>query len=78
MYNIYRKRREVIDYEKKNIAALIVKTIIGIIILSCLIANLISLVNQLINGQILELIIGGVIGVGLAIAYNLLDREARK
>ena len=63
---------------KKNIAALIVKTIIGIIILGCLIANLISLVNQLINGQILELIIGGVIGVGLAIAYNLLDREARK
>ena len=63
---------------KKNIAALIVKTIIGISILSCLIANLISLVNQLINGQILELVIGGVIGVGLAIAYSLLDREARK
>ena len=63
---------------KKNIAALIVKTIIGIIILSCLIVNLISLVNQLINGQILELVIGGVIGVGLAIAYNLLDKEARK
>ena len=63
---------------KKNIVALIVKTIIGIIILSCLIVNLISLVNQLINGQILELVIGGVIGVGLAIAYNLLDKEARK
>ena len=63
---------------KKNIAALIVKTIIGIIILSCLIVNLISLVNQLINGQILELVIGGVIGVGLAIAYSLLDRETRK
>ena len=64
---------------KKNIAALIVKTIIGIVILSCLIASLIvNLVNQLINGQILEVAIGGVIGVGLAIAYNLLDKETRK
>lgn len=60
---------------KKNIAALIVKTIIGIIILSCLIVNLINLVSQLINGQVVELIIGGVIGVGLAIAYTLLDKE---
>ena len=63
---------------KKNIAALIVKTIIGIIILSCLIVNLINLVSQLINGQIVELIIGGAIGVGLAIAYNLLDKETRQ
>ena len=63
---------------KKNIAALIVKTIIGIIILSCLIVNLINLVNQLINGQVVELIIGGVIGVGLAIAYTLLDKETRQ
>ena len=63
---------------KKNVVALIVKTIIGIIILSCLIVNLINLVSQLINGQVVELIIGGVIGVGLAIAYNLLDKEARK
>ena len=63
---------------KKNIAALIVKTIIGIIILSCLIVNLINLVNKLINGQVVELVIGGVIGVGLAIAYSLLDKEESK
>ena len=63
---------------KKNIVALIVKTIIGIIILSCLIVNLINLVSQLINGQVVELIIGGVIGVGLAIAYTLLDKETRQ
>ena len=75
---MYMKKREEIYYEKKNIAALIVKTIIGIIILSCLIVNLISLVNQLINGQVVELVIGGVIGVGLAIAYSLLDKEESK
>ena len=63
---------------KKNIAALIVKTIIGIIILSCLIVNLINLVSRLINGQVVELIIGSVIGVGLAIAYTLLDKETRQ
>ena len=63
---------------KKNIAALIVKTIIGIIILGCLIANLIILVDKLINGKVLELVIGSVICVGLVIAHNLLDREARK
>ena len=63
---------------KKNIAALIVKTIIGIIILSCLIVNLINLVSRLINGQVVELIIGSVIGVGLAIAYTLLDQETRQ
>lgn len=64
---------------KKNIVALIVKTIIGIIILSCLIIHFINSANNLINNsQVLELVIGGVIGVGLAIAYNLLDKEARK
>ena len=64
---------------KKNIAALIVKVIIGIIILSCLIIHFIGSANDLINnGQILELIIGSVIGIGLAIAYNLLDRETHK
>ena len=62
---------------KKNIAALIVKTIIGIIILSCLIANLIILVDKLINGKVLELVIGSVICVGLVIAHNLLDKEER-
>ena len=60
---------------KKNIAALIVKTIIGIIILGCLIANLISLVDKLINGKVLELVIGSVICVGLVIAHNLLGEE---
>ena len=63
---------------KKNIAALIVKTIIGIIILGCLIANLIILVDKLINGKVLELVIGGVICVGLVIARNLLDKEERE
>ena len=60
---------------KKNIAALIVKTIIGIIILGCLIANLIILVDKLINGKVLELVIGSVICVGLVIAHNLLGEE---
>ena len=64
---------------KKNIAALIVKVIIGIIILSCLIIHFISSANDLINnGQVLELVIGSIIGVGLVIAYNLLDKETRK
>ena len=63
---------------KKNIGMLIVKIIIDIIVLSWLIANLIILVNKLINGQVLELVIGGVICVGLVIAYNLLDKEERE
>ena len=64
---------------KKNIAALIVKVIIGIIILSCLIIHFIGSANDLINnGQVVELVIGSVIGVGLVIAYNLLDKETRK
>ena len=63
---------------KKNIGMLIVNIIIDIIVLSWLIANLIILVNKLINGQVLELVIGGVICVGLVIAYNLLDKEERE
>ena len=63
---------------KKNIGMLIVKIIIEIIVLSGLIANLIILVNKLINGQVLELVIGGVICVGLVIVYNLLDKEERE
>ena len=63
---------------KKNIGMLIVKIIIEIIVLSGLIANLIILVSKLINGQVLELVIGGVICVGLVIVYNLLDKEERK
>ena len=63
---------------KKNIGMLIVKIIIEIIVLSGLIANLIILVSKLINGQVLELVIGGVICVGLVIAYNLLDKEERE
>ena len=63
---------------KKNIGMLIVKIIIDIIVLSWLIANLIILVSKLINGQVLELVIGGVICVGLVIAYNLLDKEERE
>ena len=63
---------------KKNIVMLIVKIIIEIIVLSGLIANLIILVSKLINGQVLELVIGGVICVGLVIAYNLLDKEERE
>ena len=63
---------------KKNIGMLIVKIIIDIIVLSWLIANLIILVSKLINGQVLELVIGGVICVVLVIAYNLLDKEERE
>ena len=63
---------------KKNIGMLIVKIIIEIIVLSGLIANLIILVSKLINGQVLELVIGGVICVGLVIVYNLLDKEERE
>ena len=63
---------------KKNIGMLIVNIIIDIIVLSWLIANLIILVNKLINGQVLELVIGGVICVGLVIAHNLLDKEERE
>ena len=63
---------------KKNIGMLIVKIIIEILVLSWLIANFIILVNKLINGQVLELVIGSVIGVGLVIAYNLLDKEERE
>lgn len=59
---------------KKNIGIII----IDIIVLSWLIANLIILVSKLINGQVLELVIGGVICVGLVIAYNLLDKEERE
>ena len=63
---------------KKNIGMLIFKIIIEIIVLSGLIANLIILVSKLINGQVLELVIGGVICVGLVIVYNLLDKEERE
>ena len=61
---------------KKNIAALIAKIILGIIILSCLIISFINSANDLINnGQVAVLVIGCVIGVGLVIAYSLLDKE---
>ena len=61
---------------KKNIVALIVKIILGVIILSCLIIKFIDSANDLINnGQVVLLVIGCVIGVGFAIAYNLLDKE---
>ena len=64
---------------KKNIIALIIKIITGIIILSCLIIHFIGSANDLINnGQVVELVIGSVIGVGLVIAYNLLDKETRQ
>ena len=63
---------------KKNIGMLIVKIIIDIIVLSWLIANLIILVNMLTNGKVLELVIGGVICVGLVIVRNLLDKEERE
>ena len=63
---------------KKNIGMLIVKIIIEILVLSWLIANFIILVSKLINGQVLELVIGGVICVGLVIAYNFLDKEERE
>ena len=58
---------------------LIVKLIIGVIILSVLIIHFINSANDLINnGQVVELVIGSVIGVGLVIAYNLLDKEERE
>ena len=61
---------------KKNIVALIVKIIVCVIILSCLIIKFIDSANDLINnGQVGLLVIGCVIGVGFAIAYNLLDKE---
>ena len=63
---------------KKNIVELIVNIIIDIIVLGWLIANLIILVNMLTNGKVLELVIGGVICVGLVIARNLLDKEERE
>ena len=64
---------------KKNIVMLIVKLIIGVIILSVLIIHFINSANDLINnGQVVELVIGSVIGVGLVIAYNLLDKEERE
>ena len=64
---------------KKNIVMLIVKLIIGAIILSVLIIHFINSANDLINnGQVVELVIGSVIGVGLVIAYNLLDKEERE
>ena len=62
-----------------NILMLIVKLIIGVIILSVLIIHFINSANDLINnGQVVELVIGSVIGVGLVIAYNLLDKEERE
>ena len=64
---------------KKNIVMLIVKLIIGVIILSVLIIHFINSANDLINnGQVVELVIGSVIGVGLVITYNLLDKEERE
>ena len=64
---------------KKNIVMLIVKLIIGVIILSVLIIHFINSANDLINnGQVAELVIGSVIGVGLVVMYNLLDKEERE
>ena len=64
---------------KKNIVMLIVKLIIGVIILSVLIIHFINSANDLINnGQVVELVIGSVIGVGLVVMYNLLDKEERE
>ena len=64
---------------KKNIVMLIVKLIIGVIILSVLIIHFINSANDLINnGQVVELVIGSAIGVGLVIAYNFLDKEERE
>lgn len=61
---------------KKNIAALIAKIIVGVIILTCFIIRFINSANDLINNdQAWLLVIGCVIGVGSAIAYNLLDKE---
>lgn len=55
---------------------LIAKIIVGVIILSCLIISFINSANDLINnGQVVLLVIGCVIGVGLVVAYNLLDKE---
>lgn len=64
---------------KKTIAMLIVKIIIGVIILSCLIINFINSANDLVNnGQVVELVIGSAIGIGLVITYNLLNKETRQ
>lgn len=61
---------------KKTIAMLTVTIIISIIILSCLIINFIKSANDLVNnGQVVELVIGSVIGVGLVITYNLLNKK---
>lgn len=64
---------------KKTIAMLTVTIIIGIIILSCLIINFIKTANDLVNnGQVVELVIGTVIGVGLVITYHLLNKKTRQ
>lgn len=64
---------------KKTIAMLTVTIIIGIILLSCLIINFIKTANDLVNnGQVVELVIGTVIGVGLVITYHLLNKETRQ
>ena len=64
---------------KKTIAMLIVKIIIGVIILSCLIINFINSANDFVNnGQVVELVIGSAIGIGLVITYNLLNKETRQ
>ena len=61
---------------KKTIAMLTVTIIIGIIILSCLIINFIKTANDLVNnGQVVELVIDTVIGVGLVITYKLLNKK---
>lgn len=64
---------------KKTIAMLTVTIIIGIILLSCLIINFIKTANDLVNnGQVVELVIGTVIGVGLVITYHLLNKKTRQ
>jgi len=64
---------------KKTIAMLTVTIIIGIILLSCLIINFIKTANDLVNnGQVVELVIGTVVGVGLVIAYKLLNKKTRQ
>lgn len=64
---------------KKTIAMLTVTVIIGIIILSCLIINFIKTANDLVNnGQVVELVIGTVVGVGLVITYKLLNKKTRQ
>ena len=60
---------------EKNIAELIVKIIIDVIVLGWLIAIPIILVDMLIDGKVLELVIGSVICVGVVVARNLLCKE---